>query len=149
MGRSVGLPFMLCSSSRSAGRSVCGALEASAHNVVIKLPRDHFDLRLNKGGSGSSHREGGREKRSQFVPPSFLPPCSLSLPFLFCIAPLSIENVQSDTHSNVGRRRAHFAYCRSLPSVFEATPGAASLLLLLLLLQRDKWPNSRSLSLPA
>ena len=89
----------------SASRSVCGALEASAHNVVIKLPRDHFDLRLNKGGSGSSHREGGREKRSQFVPPFFPPFPSLSLPFLFCIAPLSIENVQSDTHSNVGCRR--------------------------------------------
>ena len=40
---------------------------------------------------------------------------SLSLPFLFCIAPLSIENVPSDTHSNVARptgARAHFAYCR-------------------------------------
>ena len=50
---------------------------------------------------------------------SSLPPFFPSLrpfPFLFCIAPLSIENVQSDTHSNVDRR-AHFAYCLPLHSI--------------------------------
>ena len=116
----------------SASRSVCGALEASAHNVVIKLPRDHFDLRLNKGGSSSSHREGGREKRSQFVPP-FLPPLA-SLSLSYSASPHCRSRMFSRTRIQTSagggrarRRRAHFAYCRSLPSVFEATPGAASL----------------------
>ena len=84
MGRSIGRPPLYA---LLVGRAVCGALEASAHNVVIKLPRDHFDLRLNKGGSGSSHREEGREKRSQFVPPFFPPLPSLS-PFLILHRPI-------------------------------------------------------------
>ena len=145
-GRSVGRPPLYA---LLVGRAVCGALEASAHNVVIKLPRDHFDLRLNKGGSSSSHREGGREKRSQFVPP-FLPPLA-SLSLSYSASPHCRSRMFSRTRIQTSagggrarRRRAHFAYCRSLPSVFEATPGAASLPLLL---QRDKWPNSRALSL--